>query len=148
MNVLFVCSAALGFLCALPGTIAAPQPTAVTSGPDIVAATRDPFVRASAPVAQEASPPAPPIHADGLAGVSIAEISVRGVLHAQGRSVAFVQAPDRKHYVVTAGDRLRDGVVESVVSDGLLLIADDDRFDQAAARRQVRKMLRERPEGR
>ena len=57
MNVLFGCSAALVLLCALPSTIAAQQPTPFTSGPDIVTATRDPFVRAAAPVAQEASPP-------------------------------------------------------------------------------------------
>ena len=148
MNLLFGCSAALALLCALPRTIAAQQPTPSTSAPDIVTATRDPFVRAATPVAQEALPPAPPIRADGLPGVSIDEIAVRGVLHAQGRGVAFVQAPDRRHYVVTAGDRLRDGVVESVVSDGLLLIADADRLDSAGARRQIRKVLRERPERR
>jgi len=148
MNVLFGCSAALVLLCALPSTIAAQQPTPFISGPEIVAATRDPFVRAAAPVAREASPPAPPIRVEGLPGVSIDEISVRGVLHAEGRSVAFVQARDRSNYVVTAGDRLRDGVVESVVSDGLLLVADADRFDSAGARRQIRKGLRERPERR
>ena len=59
-----------------------------------------------------------------------------------------LQAPDRRHYVVTAGDRLRDGVVEAVVSDGVLLVADADRFDSAGARRQIRKGLRERPERR
>lgn len=148
MNVLFGCSAALVLLCALPSTIAAQQPPRFTSGPDIVAATRDPFVRGAAPVAREASPPASPIRVEGLPGVSIDEISVRGVLHAPSRSVAFVQAPDRRHYVVTAGDRLRDGVVEAVVSDGLLLVADADRLDSAGARRQVRKGLRERPERR
>ncbi len=148
MNVLFGCSAALVLLCALPSTIAAQQPTPFISGPEIVAATRDPFVRAATPVAREASPPAPPIRVEGLPGVSIDEISVRGVLHAEGRSVAFVQARDRSNYVVTAGDRLRDGVVESVVSDGLLLVADADRFDSAGARRQVWKGLRERPERR
>ena len=55
---------------------------------------------------------------EGLAGLSVEEVAVRGVLRAGDRSVGFLQARDKKHYVVRPGDRLRDGLVEAMITDG------------------------------
>jgi hypothetical protein len=49
---------------------------------------------------------------------------VRGVLTVDGRRVALAQGPDRKHYVIRPGDRLRDGVVQAVVPGGLVVGSD------------------------
>jgi hypothetical protein len=84
---------------------------------------RDPFVR---PTDAAAGMPAPSDAAlvppaQGLAALSRAQITVRGLLEADGRHVALVQGPDKKHYVIRPGDRLRDGVVQAVVRGGLLM---------------------------
>jgi hypothetical protein len=85
---------------------------------------RDPFARPTTddvgvPL-EPAAAPVPPT--EGLAGLSNDQITVRGVLMADGRRLALVQAPDKKHYVVRAGDRLRDGVVHEVGPGGLVII--------------------------
>jgi hypothetical protein len=73
------------------------------------------------PVQSVPSPPPPP---EGLAGLSHEQITMRGVVTVNGRHVALVQGPDRKHYVIRPGDRLRTGVVQAVVAGGLVMVPD------------------------
>jgi hypothetical protein len=61
---------------------------------------------------------------EGLAGLSHEQITMRGVVTVNGRHVALVQGPDRKHYVIRPGDRLRTGVVQAVVPGGLVMVPD------------------------
>ena len=82
---------------------------------------RDPFVR---PVL---TPPGPAIvktAGDGLAAASYGEIVVRGVVQTRADRVALVQTPDGKHYQVRAGQRLRDGRVQAVETEGLVIVPD------------------------
>jgi hypothetical protein len=73
------------------------------------------------PVQSAPSPVPPP---EGLAGLSDEQITMRGVVTVNGRQVALVQGPDRKHYVIRPGDRLRNGIVQSVVPGGLVMVPD------------------------
>ena len=41
--------------------------------------------------------------AEGAAGLTVAEITVRGVLESRGALIAMIQAPDKKTYIVHAG---------------------------------------------
>jgi hypothetical protein len=71
---------------------------------------------------QSGPSPVPPL--EGLSGLSDEQITVRGVVTVDGRHVALVQGPDRKHYVIRPGDRLRNGVVQAVVPGGLVMVPD------------------------
>ncbi|MDR1990563.1 MAG: pilus assembly protein PilP [Acidobacteriaceae bacterium] len=99
---------------------------------------RDPFVSLITP---SVAPP-PARRAEGLAGVSVDEIAVRGVLQIRDRFVAMIEAPDRKTYIVHQGDLVADGVVARVIPQGLILvqhIADPSSWQK---QREVRKLLR------
>ena len=89
--------------------------------------------------------PAPPV--EGLAGLSKHDISVRGLLETDGRHVALVQGPDRKHYVIRPGDRLRDGVVQAVVPGGLVMDSDEPGPVDDRASKQLRKWPRPHGDG-
>ena len=68
------------------------------------------------------SPAAPVPAPEGVAGFANDQIAVRGVLMVDGRRVALVQGPDKKHYVIRPGDRLRDGVVQEIGPGGLVIV--------------------------
>jgi hypothetical protein len=91
-----------------------------TAGPS-GSAIRDPFVR---PVLTPSAPPGGARVGEGLAAASYGDIVVRGVVQTRGDRVALVQTADGKHYRVRAGDRLRDGRVQAVSTDGLLILPD------------------------
>src|SRR5262245_19591469 len=42
---------------------------------------------------------------DGAAGLTIAEIALRGIMQSRGTLVAMVQGPDHKSYLVHQGDK-------------------------------------------
>jgi Tfp pilus assembly protein PilP len=92
------------------------------TAPSAGSQTRDPFVR---PVR---TPSAPAVDAsaagDGLAAASYGEIVVRGVVQTRGDRVALVQTPDGKHYRVRSGERLRDGRVQAISTEGLIILPD------------------------
>jgi Tfp pilus assembly protein PilP len=92
-----------------------------TAGPS-GSAIRDPFVR---PVLTPSAPPGGARAAgEGLAAASFGDIVVRGIVQTRGDRVALVQTADGKHYRVRAGERLRDGRVQAVSTDGLLILPD------------------------
>jgi Tfp pilus assembly protein PilP len=99
----------------------------------------DPFVSLLGSGAE----PAPALNrADGAAGLTLAEISVRGVMQGRGTTIAIIQGPDKKTYLVRAGDRFADARLESISSDGLVFLQDVRNPLSGAKRREVRKPLR------
>jgi hypothetical protein len=127
-SLLCACVAALG----ASGDFAAPSraqqsplsASGAASDAGQVAVRRDPFVRPAdesptVPTPPEAAPLPPP---EGLAGLSRNQIAVRGLLEADGRTMALVQGPDKKHYVIRPGDRLRDGVVQAIAAGRLVMV--------------------------
>ncbi len=80
----------------------------------------------------------------GLAGVRVAELTLRGLVLAGGRRLGVLEAPGGRTYLVRGGERLLDGVVRAVAYDAVV-------FDEAArdgAGREVRKVLARAQEGR
>jgi Tfp pilus assembly protein PilP len=79
---------------------------------------------------------------DGVAGMALAEISVRGVLQSRGTLIAMVQGPDNRTYLVRQGDRLADGTVQSVTAEGLVVMQEVNDPLSLVKQRIVRKPLR------
>jgi Tfp pilus assembly protein PilP len=121
----------------------------VLPGPDIYtydpSGRRDPFVSL---VARGADSPADEsARGEGLAGIAVAELSVRGLLQSRGGYVAIVQGADTKTHVVRPGDRLLDGVVRSVTAQGLVILQQVNDPLSLVKQKEIRKGLRGSDEG-
>jgi Tfp pilus assembly protein PilP len=126
-------------------TEASPAPAATTTPPPAESYTyapdgrRDPFLTL---VGTGSEANASSGHLEGVAGLMTAELSVRGVLQSRGALLAMVQGPDNKTHVVRAGDKLRDGTVKAVNTDGLLIIQTINDPLSLQKQREVRRLLR------
>jgi Tfp pilus assembly protein PilP len=100
---------------------------------------RDPFMSliGSAP-----EPRASARRGDGLAGLTVEEITVRGVIQSGAQVIAMVHGADTRTYLVHVGERLADGVVTSVTAQGLVVLQDVHDPLAPGKRREVRKLLR------
>jgi len=123
---------------AAPGTPAskAPPPEAYVYRSE---GRRDPFLSliGTGDVPREGSR-----KADGPAGLSVGEISVRGIMLSKGALVAMIQGPDRKTFIVHQGDKLLDGTIKSVTPQGLVFVQEVNDPLSLIKTREVRKMLR------
>lgn len=79
---------------------------------------------------------------EGLGGLALADISVRGVMQSRDALVAMVQGPDNKTYLIHQGDKLADAVVKSVTTQGLVVMQDVSDPLSVQKQREVRKLLR------
>jgi Tfp pilus assembly protein PilP len=79
---------------------------------------------------------------DGVSGMTVAEISVRGILQSRGMLIAMVQGPDNKTYMLRQGDRLADGAVQAVTAEGLVITQEVNDPLSLVKQRVVRKPLR------
>jgi Tfp pilus assembly protein PilP len=107
---------------------------------------RDPFLR----VSTSSSNPKPVgalKRGDGLAAYTVNEISVRGIMQGGGMLIAIVQGPDKRSYVAHQGDRLADGFVRGVTSQGLVLVRDSSDPESVRQRPEILKLLRSPEDG-
>jgi Tfp pilus assembly protein PilP len=79
---------------------------------------------------------------EGVGAFTLAEVSVRGIIQSKGRLLAMAETPDGKTYLIHAGEKLADGVVKSVTSEGLVFIQDINDPLSVQKQREVRKLLR------
>ena len=79
---------------------------------------------------------------EGPSTISVAEISVRGVMQSRGSLVAMIQGPDNKTYLVHPGDKLLDGTIKTVTLQGLIVIQEVKDPLSLVKQREVRKLLR------
>jgi Tfp pilus assembly protein PilP len=79
---------------------------------------------------------------EGPAGMTVAEISVRGVLQGRNGVIAMVQGPDNKTYIVHPGDKLADGSIKSITAQGLVIEQAVNDPLSVVKQREVRKLLR------
>jgi Tfp pilus assembly protein PilP len=79
---------------------------------------------------------------EGIAGMAIAEISVRGIMQSRGGYVAMVEGADKKTYVVHAGDKFADGTIKTILPTGLVIIQEVNDPLSLVKQREVRKLLR------
>jgi len=86
--------------------------------------------------------PATGKRADGAAGLTVAEVTVSGVLESRGALIAMIQAPDRKSYIVHQGDRFLDGTIRSITPQGLTIVQEVNDPLSLVKQREIHKMLR------
>jgi Tfp pilus assembly protein PilP len=79
---------------------------------------------------------------DGSAALSVAEISVRGVMQSHGEMIAMVQGPDAKTYVVHQGDKFADGAIKNITAQGLIVVQEVNDPLSLVKQREIRKLLR------
>lgn len=85
---------------------------------------------------------------EGLAGMLINEISLKGIMRQSGGFVALVQGTDKKTYVVRQGQKLMDGTVKTITEDTVVFSQDVNDPLSLVKQREVRKTLRTSEEGR
>jgi Tfp pilus assembly protein PilP len=125
-----------------PAAVQAPAPTmppapAYSYNPD---SRRDPFVSLLRRGSDMTRPQGKP--AEGVAGMLVTELTLKGIMQSRGTYVALVQGPDNKTYLVRVNDRLADGNVRAVTADTLVLMQDVNDPLSATKQREVRKALR------
>jgi hypothetical protein len=99
---------------------------------------RDPFLTLLGTGAK----PITSVRGEGAAGLSVNEISVRGVFQTRGAFIAMVQGPDNKTYMIHQGDKLLDGLVRAVNAEGLVIVQEVNDPLSLVKQREVSKKLR------
>jgi type IV pilus assembly protein PilP len=79
---------------------------------------------------------------DGVGGIAVSELSVRGVLQSRGALVAMVAGADNKTYIVHQGDKLADGTIKSITPRGLVVVQEVNDPLSLVKQREVSKLLR------
>ena len=128
---------------AAPAAAPAPAPVRASGYAYDAGGRRDPFLaldRASDPRANAGK-------MNGLAGLTINEATVKGVVKSRGRMLAMVQAPDNKTYIVRASDRLLDGEVRAVTAEAVVFVQNVNDPLSPVRQREIRKPLRIVEEG-
>ena len=101
---------------------------------------RDPFVSV---LGSGSEPRLAGRRGDGIPGMLTEEVSVRGIMQSGGALIALVQGPDKKTFMVRAGDKLLDGTVKAVTPDGLTIVQEVSDPLSLVKTREVRKLLRQ-----
>jgi len=124
---------------AAPADATKPAPPAAEAYAYDAAGRRDPFLSL---IGIGSDGKAGSKRGEGPAGMSIAEISVRGVLESRGKLVAMVMGPDNKTYIVHQGDKLLDGTIKSIMPTGLVIEQEVNDPLSVIKQREIRKLLR------
>jgi type IV pilus assembly protein PilP len=127
-----------------PPAAANPQKTQVPPPPDNYsydpAGRRDPFVSLLGTGSDPRSSSGRKV--EGPAGMTLGEISVRGVMQSRGVLVAMIQGPDTKTYIVHPGDKLLDGTIKTITPQGLVVVQQVNDPLSLVKQREIRKLLR------
>jgi len=130
-------------------TPAQPAPTAAPAPPPAEVYTynpdgrRDPFVSLIARGADFR----PDSRPEGLGGLLINDITVRGIFKAPERITAMLEAPDNRTYIVHVNDRLFDGIIRAITLDSVVFSQDVNDPLSLVKQREVRKPIRPLQEG-
>lgn len=139
-----------------PGQPPATSPAPPAAGPDLppgpppdyvysAEGRRDPFVSLmSRGIPREAGGKGRRV--EGVAGLFIEEVVLRGVLRGRDGAVAMIAGANGKTYIVRIGDALADGLVSAIASDAIELTQIIRDPLSTEKQRQVRKTLREEQE--
>jgi Tfp pilus assembly protein PilP len=106
------------------------------------ASRRDPFVslvNRGSDTRQGAPKGARP---DGIAGVMVDEVAVRGIVQSRGAWVAMIAAPNGRNYTIRPGDRLMDGAVRDITGQTVVMMQEVNDPLSLEKQREVRKQLR------
>jgi len=84
---------------------------------------------------------------EGREGLSIGDVSIRGIVRTRDAFVAMVQGPDNKTYIIHTGDTMLDGAVKAITADSVVFAQDVNDPLSLVKQREIRKMLRGPEEG-
>ena len=104
---------------------------------------RDPFVPLLRNSGKNTNTTTAAGRAAGLAGLGVADVSLRGVLMSQGGYVGMLQGTDDKTYIVRTGDKLADGTIRAITGQMMLIHQEIKDPLSRQKEREVRKMLRQ-----
>ncbi|OFW00791.1 MAG: hypothetical protein A3I61_00325 [Acidobacteria bacterium RIFCSPLOWO2_02_FULL_68_18] len=79
----------------------------------------------------------------GLAGLSVAEVTLRGTVRSREGFVAILQGADQRAYIVRPGDKLFDGTVRAVSQNDVVILQQVNDPLSLDKQREVRKVLRQ-----
>jgi Tfp pilus assembly protein PilP len=79
---------------------------------------------------------------EGVAGLAVAEITLKGVLASKGAYFGMIQGPDLRTYIVHPNDRLLDGTVKAITVDSIVIVQDVNDPLSLTKQREIRKTLR------
>lgn len=116
----------------------APTPSGYDDG-----GRRDPFV--SLIVAKRPAPGTQQSQlrpALGLASLSITDVTVTGVVRAGSKMTAILKGPDNQSYMARLSDRLADGLIKSIDTEGVVFTSEQTDATGAVKGHEVRKTLR------
>jgi Tfp pilus assembly protein PilP len=106
---------------------------------------RDPFVSL---VARGSDPGSAATRPPGLSGLLIAEVAVKGIVRDPSGLIAMVQGPGTKTFIVRTGEKLMDGSVKAITSDGVVFSQDVNDPLSMVKHKEVRKTVRSADGGR
>lgn len=128
---------------------AAPGQTAVPAPPPVVdtftynpEGRRDPFVSLLSRTERRGSQ-----SSEGIAGLAVDDLSVRGIVSSPNGFVAMVAGPNGKSFLVRPNDRLLDGTIKSITAQGLVILQDVNDPLSLVKQKEVRKLLHGNEEG-
>jgi hypothetical protein len=77
----------------------------------------------------------------GLAGLSVSDALVTGIVRAGKSALAIIQGPDGKSFTAHVQDRLQDAVIRSIDSNGVVFVAEISDAAGMTHPREIRKAL-------
>lgn len=105
---------------------------------------RDPFVSLIARGGDVKTAGARP---EGVAGMMINDVTVRGIVKSGDDFVAMLQAPDTKTFIVHVNDRLFDGSIKAITMRAVVFSQEVNDPLSLVKQREVRKPIRPLQEG-
>ena len=84
----------------------------------------------------------------GLAGLTINDVALRGIVLSRGEYVAIVQSPSQQTFMIREGGRLFDGSVRSITAEAVVFMQEVSDPLSLIKEREVRKLLRPNEERR
>lgn len=105
---------------------------------------RDPFVSLIVPKVNPVAPRAAATSRPGagLAGISVSDVQLKGVIRSGANFVAILEGPDGRTFLAKRLDKLMNGVIKGIESNSVVFT---ERLEDAAGavrQRDVRKALR------
>lgn len=79
---------------------------------------------------------------EGVAGILVDEVVVRGIVQSRGTWVAMIGSPSGRTYSIRPGDRLMDGSVREITAQAVILMQQVNDPLSLEKQREVRKYLR------
>lgn len=78
----------------------------------------------------------------GLAGVSVSEIMIRGIVRSGNDFIALAQSPDGRTFQLRRNSRLFDGVVKQIMIDAVVFTQEVNDPLSLVKQREVRKTMK------